>query len=243
MTPVTCPTPLLDRFSTNPLISTGKRRLLVVFGTLGDFDTLEYARLLVEVLPKLRASDIELLAIGIGNEYSKERFLDFTDFPTESLEIDLDPMLHNHLKLYSGLQTPFSSLVNLIIMCTGIGSPGTLQEVVRGYTGDLNSQQRISSEEFIQLGPGFKFSGKLFARAGGEGFLRPFELATIRLENMFEVICNWDKYMPGNKYLTQRGGTFLIDYDNTLLYSFKAKGLLGFSETMQNPLEFLDPWI
>jgi hypothetical protein len=114
-------------------------------------------------------------------------------------------------------------------MCAGVGSPGTLTEVARGYTGDRSAPQRLESP--------------LFALAGGRGFQRPFELATVRLRNMVEVLGHWRTYVPRDDFLTQRGGTWLLERDDSLLYSFQDRGLLGFSATMARPLSFLDPWL
>ena len=50
-------------------------------------------------------------------------------------------------------------------------------------------------------------------------------------------------YVPRDDFLTQRGGTFLLDADDTLLYSHRDAGILGFSATMARPLSFLDPWL
>ena len=83
----------------------------------------------------------------------------------------------------------------------------------------------------------------LFALAGSHGVLRPFELATVRLRNMIEVLGHWRIYVPRDDFLTQRGGTFLLDADDTLLYSHRDAGILGFSATMARPLSFLDPWL
>jgi hypothetical protein len=132
---------------------------------------------------------------------------------------------------------------NLLLMCAGIGSPGTLAEVLRGYTGDRSAPQRIADDETIQAGPLPPIRGSFFARAGGSGFQRPFELATIRLRNMTEVLGNWRTYVPRDDFLTQRGGTFLLEADDTLLYSHRDRGILGFSETMARPLSFLDPFL
>lgn len=72
---------------------------------------------------------------------------------------------------------------------------------------------------------------------GGEGFQRPFELATVRLRNMVEVLRHWRTYVPRDDFLTQRGGTFLLESDDGLLYSYRDPGLLGFSATMARPPE------
>ena len=207
----------------------GQRRLVVLLPQLGDFDSIEYAQALVPALPQLASAGIAVLAIGIGQAAGADRFCQFTGFPRERLLVDADPQLHRALGLYEGLQQLGGPWPNLLLMCAGIGSPGTLAEVLRGYTGDRNAPQRIDS-------PLFRF-------AGGEGFQRPFELATVRLRNMTEVLGNWGTYVPRNDFITQRGGTFLIDADDSLLYSHRDPGILGFSATMNRPLSFLDPFL
>jgi len=101
-------------------------------------------------------------------------------------------------------------------MCAGIGSPGTLGEVFRGYRGDRLAPQLIDEQETIKAAPLPAFKGSFFNLAGGTGFQRPFELATLRLRNMTEVLGNWKTYVPDAAYMTQRGGTFLFDGQGNL---------------------------
>jgi hypothetical protein len=143
--------------------------------------------------------------------------------------VEAEPTLHRQLGLYQGLQTPGGPWPGLLLMCAGIGSPGTLAEVLRGYTGDRSAPQRLSTP--------------LFRMAGGEGFQRPFELATVRLRNMSEVLGNWRTYVPRDDFITQRGATYLLESDDSLLYCHQDRGMLGFSETMNRPLSFLDPFL
>ena len=222
------PEPLLQRLQHTPGMEQG-RRLVLLLTQLGDFDSMEYAQALVPVLPQLEAAGIRLRAIAIGDAAGADRFCSYTGFPRESLEVDAEPQLHRELGLYAGLQTPGGPWPGLLLMCPGIGSPGTLAEVFRGYRGDRNAPQRIDSP--------------LFRLAGGEGFQRPFELATVRLRNMNEVLSHWRTYVPSDAFITQRGGTFLIDADGSLLYSHRDQGILGFSATMSQPLRFLDPYL
>ena len=126
-----------------------------------------------------------------------------------------------------------------MLMCAGIGSPGTLSEVFRGYTGDRQASQLISNNEVIEDTPLPSIKGSLFKLAGGEGFQRPFELATLRLRNMTEVLSNWNTYVPDATYLTQRGGTFLFSADGELLYEHRDRNILGFAANMSYPLSFL----
>jgi hypothetical protein len=222
------PAPLLQRLQTMPGMAEG-RRLVLLLTQLGDFDSMEYAQALVPVLPQLEAAGIRTRAIAIGDATGADRFCTYTGFPRQALEVDSAPLLHRELALYEGLKTPGGPWPGLLLMCAGIGSPGTLAEVFRGYRGDRNAPQRIDSP--------------LFKLAGGEGFQRPFELATVRLRNMQEVLGHWRTYVPQDDFITQRGGTFLIDADNTLLYSHRDEGILGFSATMNRPLSFLDPFL
>ena len=221
----------------------GKRRLVLLLSQLGDFDSLEYAQALVPVLPQLESAGITVLAIGIGDEAGRQRFCAFTGFPLECLEVDAEPELHRALGLYEGLRQIGGPWPNLLLMCAGIGSPGTLAEVLRGYTGDRSAPERIGDEETIQAGPLPPLKGSFFARAGGTGFQRPFELATVRLRNMSEVLGHWRTYVPRDDFLTQRGGTFLLEADDTLLYSHRDRGILGFSATKARPHSFLDPFL
>jgi len=205
------------------------RRLMLLLTQLGDFDSMEYAQALVPVLPQLEEAGIRILAIAIGDQAGADRFCAYTGFPRTALEVDAEPTLHRALRLYEGLNTAGGPWPGLLLMCAGIGSPGTLAEVFRGYRGDRNAPQRIDSP--------------LFKLAGGEGFQRPFELATVRLRNMQEVLGHWRTYVPNDDFITQRGGTFLIDADDSLLYAHRDAGILGFSATMSRPLSFLDPYL
>ncbi len=237
------PASLRERLEQEAGMGRGQRRLVLLLPQLGDFDSLEYAQALVPLLPQLPSAGIAVLAIGIGNEASRQRFCAFTGFPSEQLVVDAEPQLHRALGLYPGLQQVGGPWPNLLLMCAGIGSPGTLAEVLRGYTGDRTAPQRIADDETIQAGPLPAIQGSFFARAGGSGFQRPFELATIRLRNMTEVLGHWRTYVPADDFLTQRGGTFLLETDDTLLYSHRDRGILGFSATMARPLSFLDPYL
>ncbi len=207
------PAALLERLAGLPAMGPGRRRLVLLWPQLGDFDSLEYAQALVPALPRLQSAGIEVLAIGISHGPGRERFCAFTGFPPERLLVDSEPRLHRALDLAEGLGASAGPWPGLLLMCAGISSPGTLAEVLRGYTGDRRTP------------------------------LRPFELATTRLRNMIEVLGHWRTYVPRDDFLTQRGGTFLIDADDRLLAVHRDPGLLGFSATMHRPLQFLEPFL
>jgi hypothetical protein len=133
------PPALLERLAAVDGMGPGRRRLVVVLGQLGDFDSFEYAQALVPLLPQLESAGIALLAIGLGNEAGRQRFCAYTGFPLERLLVDAEPQLHQALGLYAGLRQVGGPWPNLLLMCAGIGSPGTLAEVLRGYTGDRSA--------------------------------------------------------------------------------------------------------
>ena len=226
------------------------RLLVLIWSQLGDFDSLEYAFVLQRELAKLQAQGITMRAIGIGDRQSGQQFCQYTGFPPpEWLFVDPNAEIHQKLELYQGLATkvPFLSAgqnawLNLMLMCAGIGSPGTLAEVLRGYKGDRQAPQLIADEEVIRDTPLPPIKGSFFNLAGGKGFQRPFELATLRLRNMTEVLSNWKTYVPNSAYLTQRGATFLFDAEGELLYEYRDRAILGFASNMSCPLSFLSDY-
>lgn len=219
--------------------------LILVLPQLGDFDSLEYAWWLNRTQSELERKNIAIRAIAIGDLQSGKKFCEYTGFLAENLFIDPTASLHQELNLYPGLnwQLPFFSATqnawfNLLLMCAGIGSQGTLKEVFRGYTGDRHAPSLISDNEVIEIKPLPAIKGSLFNQAG-QNYQRPFELATLRLQNMVEVLTHWRTYVPDDRYLTQRGGTFLFNNQGELIYKHCDRGILGFAENMSNPLDFL----
>mmetsp|Transcript_1168 Transcript_1168/g.2647 ORF Transcript_1168/g.2647 Transcript_1168/m.2647 type:complete len:502 (-) Transcript_1168:141-1646(-) len=143
--------------------------------------------------------------------------------------------------------------LNYNAMCAGIGAPGTLREILRGYFGDKKAPERFRDDDvvkagFITIGPGVGPTkiGPLSYNQwfyDEKGYQRPVELATIRLKNMVEVLTKWEDYVSNLSTIPQRGGTYLFDADGSELYSYKSRGVLTYSETMPRPLGFLAPYI
>tara|TARA_Y100000991_G_scaffold179903_1_gene142453 strand:+ start:78 stop:812 length:735 start_codon:yes stop_codon:yes gene_type:complete len=216
-----------------------KYKLIVLFGLLGDFDSFEYALNLKDFIENNQKQNLDIFAIAIGNEIGKEKFCKFTGYPSKNLEIVSDNKIHQNLMISSGVSIGLGGWINMLIMLSGINSLKTIKEVLRGYTGDKNSKQIFSDKDHINLLNFFKLSGIYFKKAYGDGYLRPFELATYRLNNMIEIIQNWNDYILDSKYLPQRGATFLLNDKDQIIYKYYSNDVLGYSSKMEDPLWFL----
>ena len=216
-----------------------KYKLIVIFGLLGDFDCFEYAINLKKFINHDQNKKIDIFAIAIGNEIGKRKFCNFTGFPEKNLKVVSDNKIHRLLMVSKGVDIGLGGWINMLIMLSGINSFKTIKEVFRGYTGDRNSKQIFYDEDNISLFNLFKFSGIFFKYTFGDGYLRPFELATYRLKNMLEIIQNWNDYILDNKYLPQRGASFLLDDKDQIIYKYFSNDVLGYSSKMEDPLAFL----
>jgi len=220
-----------------------KFKLIVLFGLLGDFDSFEYALNLKTYIDKNQDKNLDIFAIAIGNQNGKEKFCKFTGFHKENLIIVSDNQIHNNLRLSRGLDIGLGGWINMLLMLSGINSFKTIKEVFRGYTGDREANQIYSEFDKIDVLKFLKFSGYSFKKVFGDGYLRPFELATFRLNNMNEIIQNWGDYILNAKYLPQRGASFLLNDKNQVIYKFCSSDVLGYSSNMRDPLGFLSDLI
>jgi hypothetical protein len=160
-----------------------KKTLVVVMPQLGDFDSCEYAELLLQVLPDLQKENIALRVIGIGSAKTAHMFSLFTGLPLECIRVDPKASVHSSLNLHRGpnwevpgwIPTPVvewfakdvcgndnskvpakevaKSWLNYMAMCAGIDAPGTLQEIARGYLGDKSAPERLWPGEKVRAGP------------------------------------------------------------------------------------------
>ena len=221
----------------------GDFKLIVLFGLLGDFDSFEYAINLKKFSDNFQEKNLDIFAIAIGNQNGKEKFCKFTGFHKENLIVVSDNQIHNNLKVSRGLDIGLGGWINMLLMLSGINSYKTIKEVIRGYTGDRKARQIYSEFDKIDILKFLNFSGNSFKQVFGDGYLRPFELATFRLNNMNEIIQNWGDYIIHEKYLPQRGASFLLNDKNQVIYNFFSSDVLGYSSNMRNPLGFLSDLI
>lgn len=89
-------------------------------------------------------------------------------------------------------------------------------QVFKGYVGDSKANvEWVSSALNI-------VEQREFDKLGTRGS-RPFELATLRLQNMRQIVTKWNDLAPPNKELiTQQGGTIVFD-GREAIYIFKDK--------------------
>ena len=219
-----------------------KFKLIVLLGLLGDFDSFEYAINLKNFIDNHQDQNLDIFAIAIGNKIGKEKFCKFTGFDQENLTVVSDNQIHNNFKVSGGIDIGLGGWINMLLMLSGINSLKTIKEVFRGYTGDGKAKQIYSELDKIDVLKFLKFSGSSFKKVFGDGYLRPFELATFRLNNMNEIIQNWNDYILNEKFLPQRGATFLLN-DEKVIYKFFSNDVLGYSSNMRDPLGFLSDLI
>ena len=235
---------ILYKFFHNESIFFSKKKLLIVLlGSFADFDSFEYAQQISAQSRKLTKNSVDLMIIGIGSEKSKEYFCRFNKIDSKNVLSVPNSDLHIKLKLNPGLVSPLPAIINLLIMCSGIRSRGTIGEVLRGYLGDGNAKCVFGPEEDIKIGSFSLFKGKIFDTFSEKQILRPFELATRRLINMIEILSNWNTYVPDSSFLTQRGATIFLNENDEVLYKFVSESLLGYSSKMSTPLSFLDDYL
>jgi len=228
---------LINRFNFKTI---KEYKLLIFMGLLGDFDSIEYAINLSKFIKENKFSkDLDIFLVAIGKDGGKNKFCKYTGFSDKNIRTVENNEVHKLIGASQGLNIGLGGWVNMILMLSGIGSSSTLKEVMRGYTGDKKSNQIYNSQDEINLFNLFKFSGKLFDKTFGGNYLRPFELATFRLQNMIEIIQNWNDYILDSEYLPQRTSTFLINKNKEVIYKFISKDVLNYSEKMNNPIDFL----
>ena len=235
---------ILYEFFPNESIFLSKKKLLIVLlGSFADFDSFEYAQNLSRESDKLTKNSFDWIIVGIGSDASKEFFCNFNKIDIKNVLAVRNADLHKKLMLNPGFISPLPSIINLLIMCAGINSKGTIKEVLRGYWGDKNAKSLFDSDEDIKIGNFSLFKGKMFDLFSKKEILRPFELATRRLMNMVEILLNWKTYVPDASFLTQRVATFLLSENDDVLYKFISESLLGYSFKMSSPLSFLDSFL
>ena len=101
-------------------------------------------------------------------------------------------------------------------MLAGLGSPGTMREVARGYLGD-----RSAPPVFEKAGP-FDILGK--------DYQRPMELATLRLNSMVTVLSRWSELAPPDAALLPRLGGAVVLRGRRTVFRHDDAGILKYCD-------------
>lgn len=79
-----------------------RRQLVVLMPQLGDFDSSEYAEMLVSVLPDLESAGIDLRVVGVGTVGSAKKFCGFSGLPLEVVRVDPKASVHAQMGCHRG---------------------------------------------------------------------------------------------------------------------------------------------
>lgn len=113
--------------------------LLLFLTHLGDLSSFELTQQLLHYQPQL--ADVNIITIAPGaTSQNALKFSELTTLPLSQLSVDASAGLYEELSFGKGFlaqqSDKVSPYVRLLPMLMGIGSPGTIQEVLRGYVGD-----------------------------------------------------------------------------------------------------------
>ena len=109
-------------------------------------------------------------------------------------------------------------MVKLLVMCAGIGSPGTLKTVISGYFGSKNKPPVLVEGSNGRTGVR-KLMGATLNR-----YLRPFEMATLRLANMTEILNNWDDLVCEAIALGAKRRSMVLDEEGEIVFDPWIRG-------------------
>ncbi|KAF8061915.1 p80 [Scenedesmus sp. PABB004] len=186
-----------------------------------DLTSWEYAqKLRQKVLPVMRERGVQVITVGLGSADNARAFAAALDYPLDGLYADPTGACYAAQGFSPGFLpgAAVSPVLKLLPMLAGIGSPGTLREVIRGYVGDRSA------------GPVFEAARPNPFDILGTGYQRPFELATLRLMNMVGILPKWGELSPPNsELLVQQGGTLVLRGRSTV-FKHVDSGILKYTD-------------
>lgn len=189
---------------------------------------IEESQKLQHYLPQLNQAGVQLVAVVIGSPDNARAFAEISGFPLDKLYCDPEALAYKTFGFSRGFlpDVPINPYLRLLPMLAGIGSPGTIQAVLRGYVGDKNADASWTSS-LLRKEAGGLVDKSAFDVLGTEG-ARPFEVATVRLQNMIKIIPNWERLKPANENLiTQQGGCLVFE-GRKLVRKYEDKGILTY---------------
>jgi hypothetical protein len=138
-------------------------------------------------------------------------------------------------------QTDINPYVKLLGMVLGFGSPGTIGQVLYGYLGDISDKNGPDGRQWVVnslLQGSEKGRSPQMEKEALDGLtsssLRPFELATLRLQTGLHIVSNWGKLGPKDGGLcTRMGGTFVFSKKKECLWDSFDQGILCYADMEQ----------
>jgi len=223
----------------------------------GDFNAWELTQQYVTALQEggqLADSDCQIILVGIGSVKSARQFAQDLELGRFSHRLTLvaDPtgQVSDTLGCYRGWlavdpihrqrypQTDMNPLFKLLGMIFGMGSPGTIEEVLYGYTGDVTSKKGVDGRNWVvqsllqgsNKGRFPSLTAQAFENTPIQSSLRPFELATLRLQTGLHIVKNWRKLGAEGDLVTRMGGTFVLDSTLGCKWSYFDQGILTYAD-------------
>lgn len=169
----------------------------------------------VAAAPAWAAAGVQLRMIALGTPANAATLATLTRAPPGTLYADPTAATHDALGFSEGYnpRLPFkvSPYARLVAMLAGVGSPGTMREVARGYVGDKTAPQIFASGPFDILGTGYQ---------------RPMELATVRLGSMITSLTRWSELAPPDTELLTRLGGAIVLRGRATVFRHDDQGIL-----------------
>eukprot|EP01025_Chloroclados_australasicus_P033082 TRINITY_DN3360_c1_g1_i1.p2 TRINITY_DN3360_c1_g1~~TRINITY_DN3360_c1_g1_i1.p2 ORF type:complete len:286 (-),score=30.02 TRINITY_DN3360_c1_g1_i1:330-1187(-) len=194
------------------------KRCIVSFLThFGDLTTWEYGQKLAQEYPLFEQAGIDLVMVGLGDASNARAFQKYVGLPVEFIHADETGQAYEKMGFSKGFapDADVNPYLKLLPMLMGIGSPGTIGEVLRGYFGDRNAPQVFKQDTPFDV--------------LGKEYQRPFELATLRLQNMIGVLSHWDELAPKKTdLLTYQGGTLIFEGEKCI-WKHMDSGILKYA--------------
>jgi len=195
------------------------QKAAVVFLThFGDFTSWELGQQISQKISIFDEKDIPVICVGLGSVNNAQKYSQLLSINKSLVFADEPGNCHNALGFSKGFapDANVNAYLKLLPMLAGIGSPGTIQEVLRGYTGDRRAKSIFTSPSMFDV--------------LGEGYQRPFELATLRLGNMRAILQNWNELKPKKtEQLTWQGGAILFQGED-VLFKHVDTGILTYAD-------------
>ena len=222
-------------------------RTLLCFGThAADFNAIEYLQKIRFYLPRLRDAGVSRVACVLNADAAQCRTLaELLDVP-DDVELFSDPTGEAGRKF--GVSRGFrpdddalSPYVKLFVVGIGLGPPwGTLLPVLRGYVGAPSGKRDWIEATMQQAQRAGRLPEPLELAADGsiaknrfddtplvsDWGVRPFELATMRLQNLIMQISRYGELGPKDpRCLTQLGGMVVVGAGGEPEYAWLDRGL------------------